>query len=224
LGTREQGHVAQVFPRYTNTISRLTAVLLAGLLASGLWLWARIQRSPYTSEARIAKEQPVPFSHRHHVGQLGIDCRYCHTSVESSAFAGIPPTETCMNCHRQIWADAPMLEPVRESFKTGKPMRWVRVHDLPDFAYFNHAAHINKGVGCTSCHGAIDQMPLTWQSSALTMGWCLDCHRDPTPNLRPRDQVFSVDWKPPADQAAVGAALAKERDVKTLESCSYCHR
>ena len=216
--------MAQIFPRYTNTLSRVTAVVAFGTVVAGLWLWSRIQRSPYTSEVRIAKEQPVPFSHRHHVGQLGIDCRYCHTSVESSPFAGIPPTETCMHYHRQIWSSAPMLEPVRESYKSGKPLHWTRVHDLPDFVYFNHAAHINKGVGCTTCHGPIDRMPLTWQSGDLTMGWCLDCHRNPTPNLRPKDQVTSVEWTPGPEQATVGAAFAKERDVRTLQSCSYCHR
>lgn len=216
--------MAQVFPRYTNTISRVTAVCAVGFVAAGLWLWSSIQRSPYTSDVRIAKDQPVPFSHRHHVGELGLDCRYCHTSVETSAFAGIPPTETCMNCHKQIWADSPMLEPVRESFRTGKPLAWTRVHDLPDFAYFNHGAHINKGVGCVSCHGQVDRMPLTWQASDLTMGWCLECHRNPDPHLRPRDQVFSVSWTPPDDQLARGAELRASRDIHTLQSCSYCHR
>jgi hypothetical protein len=216
--------MAQVFPRYTNTLARVTAVCAVGFVAAGLWLWSSIQRSPYTSEVRIAKDQQVPFSHRHHVGELGLDCRYCHTSVETSAFAGIPPTETCMNCHKQIWADSPMLEPVRESFRTGKPLEWTRVHDLPDFAYFNHGAHINKGVGCVSCHGHVDRMPLTWQASDLTMGWCLDCHRNPEPHLRPRDQVFSVSWTPPDDQPARGAELRASRDIHTLQSCSYCHR
>ncbi|MEJ7731079.1 MAG: cytochrome c3 family protein [Polyangiaceae bacterium] len=162
--------MAQVFPRYTNTLSRATALAVAGLLVAVLWLWGRIQRSPYTSDVRIAKEQPVPFSHEHHVSGLGLDCRYCHTSVETSAFAGIPPTATCMNCHKQIWNEAPMLEPVRESFKTGKPLSWVRVHDLPDFAYFDHSIHVDRGVGCASCHGRVDRMPLTWQTAPLTMG------------------------------------------------------
>jgi hypothetical protein len=216
--------VAQVFPRYTNTISRVTAVVLFLSIGAGLWLWARIQRSPYTSEVRIAKEQPVPFSHRHHVGQLGIDCRYCHTSVEDSPFAGIPSTEICMSCHREIWKDAPMLEPVRESYRSGVPLRWVRVHDLPDFAYFNHQAHVQRGVGCASCHGQVDDMPLMWQSADLTMGWCLDCHRDPTPHLRPKSEVFDMGWHPPPDQAERGKALAAERGIHTLESCSYCHR
>jgi len=216
-------HMSQVFPRYTNTISRVTAVCVFASVVTALWLWARVQRSPYTTDVRIAKEQPVPFSHRHHVGELGIDCRYCHTSVETSAFAGIPPTETCMNCHKLIWKDSPMLEPVRQSYQTGKPLEWVRVHDLPDFAYFNHSAHIVKGVGCRSCHGRVDEMPLTWQHADLTMGWCLECHRDPTPHLRPLAQITNMNWEPPADLHHQ-RALAEERDVKTLQSCSYCHR
>lgn len=216
----------QVFPRYTNTLSRVTAVALGLCVVSGLWLWGRIQRSPYTSEVRIPKSQPVPFSHRHHVGELGIDCRYCHTSVEEAAFAGIPAVEICMGCHKQIWSDAPMLEPVRESFRTGKPIEWVRVHDLPDFAYFNHAVHVARGVGCASCHGRIDQMPLTWQVGDLTMGWCLDCHRDPTPHIRPRDQIFSMTWQPPKeDEQLAREALAHAGDdIQVLQSCSYCHR
>lgn len=224
LPARLFGASVQVFPRYTNTISRVTAVVAFLSVGAGLWLWARIQRSPYTSDVRIAKEQPVPFSHRHHVGEIGIDCRYCHTSVEEAAFAGIPPTETCMNCHSQLWKDAPMLEPVRQSFKTDKALTWTRVHDLPDFAYFNHSIHVNRGVGCTTCHGRVDQMPLMWQHADLTMGWCLECHRDPTPHLRPKDQVFNVAWEPPPDQAERGRAIAEERGIKTLQSCSYCHR
>jgi hypothetical protein len=219
--------VAQVFPRYTNTLSRVSAVAVVLLAGTTLWLWARIQRSPYMSEVNIAKEQPVPFSHRHHVGNLGIDCRYCHASVEKSAFAGMPSTETCMNCHKQIWSEAPMLEPVRESYKSGKPIEWVRVHDLPDFAYFNHAVHVKRGVGCASCHGRVDDMPLMWQHSDLTMGWCLDCHRNPAPHLRPPDQVFNMDWQPaesPKERERAGHELAQAGNVQTLESCSYCHR
>jgi len=221
--------MAQVFPRYTNTISRVTAVVVVVGVVTGLWLWSSIQRSPYTSDVRIAKDQPVPFSHRHHVGELGIDCRYCHTSVETSAFAGIPPTETCMNCHKQIWSESPMLAPVRDSYKNDEPLRWTRVHDLPDFAYFNHSAHITKGVGCVSCHGRVDQMPLTWQHGDLTMGWCLDCHRNPEPHIRPREEVFNVAWQPPpepaeGDKFANGNKQDELPEVKTLQSCSYCHR
>src|SRR5262245_54548358 len=216
--------MAQVFPRYTNTLSRFTAVATVGLVALGLWLWARVQRSSYTSDVRIAKSQPVPFSHEHHVSGIGLDCRYCHTSVEESSFAGIPPTATCMNCHRQIWSEAPMLEPVRESFRTGKSLEWVRVHDLPDFAYFNHSIHVQRGVGCKSCHGAVDKMPLTWQTEPLTMGWCLDCHRDPAPHIRPRGEVFSMAWVPPPDQRARGQTIMAEHQIHPPQSCSGCHR
>jgi hypothetical protein len=216
--------MAQVFPRYTNTLSRFTAVALVGLVGSGLYLWARIQRSPYASDVRIAKTQPVPFSHEHHVSGIGLDCRYCHTSVETSAFAGVPPTATCMNCHRQIWNEAPMLEPVRESLRRGKSLEWVRVHDLPDFAYFNHSIHVQRGVGCKSCHGAVDQMPLMWQTAPLTMGWCLDCHRDPAPHIRPKSEVFSMSWSPPADQVTRGQELVRAHDIHPPQSCSGCHR
>src|SRR5215510_201898 len=216
--------MAQVFPRYTNTLSRATAVGVALFVGAGLWLWARVQRSPYTSDVRIAKTQPVPFSHEHHVSGIGIDCRYCHTSVETSAFAGIPPAATCMNCHRQIWSDSPMLEPVRESYRTGKALSWVRVHDLPDFAYFNHSIHVARGVGCASCHGAVDRMPLMWQTAPLTMGWCLDCHRNPAPHLRPKSEVFSMAWVPPDDQRERGAEVMKAHAIQPPQSCSGCHR
>jgi hypothetical protein len=216
--------MAQVFPRYTNTLSRVTAVAAIVLVFAGLWLWSRVQRSPYTTDVRIAKTQPVPFSHKHHAGDMGIDCRYCHTSVEKSAFAGIPPTETCMNCHRQIWSDSPMLEPVRESYRTGTPIEWVRVHDLPDFVYFNHSIHVDKGIGCVSCHGRVDRMPLTWSVEVLTMGWCLDCHRHPEPHLRPPNAVFDMNWQPETREALAGDSLAAAQHVQTLQSCSYCHR
>jgi hypothetical protein len=191
------------------------------------WLIDVISRSAYVTEVHTARVQPVPFSHKHHVGGEGFDCRYCHTSVETSAFAGIPPTRTCMNCHSQIWADSPMLEPVRESFKTGKPLEWTRVHDLPEFVYFNHSIHVNKGVGCSTCHGRIDLMPLTWQENTLQMEWCVNCHRDPTQVLRPREEVFNMAWQPPADQASRGAKLAKQYGIQptqVLISCSTCHR
>ena len=216
--------MAQVFPRSMNTISRVTAVSAAGLVFAALWLAGRIQRSPYATEVETARTQPVPFSHDHHVGGLGIDCRYCHGSVEDAAFAGMPATATCMNCHRQIWAESPMLEPVRESFRTGEPIRWTRVHDLPDFVYFDHSIHVRAGVGCASCHGRVDRMPLLWQEQALTMQWCLECHRDPTPHLRPRDRVFDMSWSPPPDHEAQAALLLKEHHVETKQSCSHCHR
>jgi hypothetical protein len=211
------------------------------ILVSGLfWFFAEMQRSPYYMGQGQAPAQPVPFSHQHHVGGLGIDCRYCHTSVEVSGFAGIPPTKTCMNCHAQIWTGAPMLEPVRESYRTGRSLVWTRVYDLPDYVYFDHSIHINKGVGCESCHGRMDQMPLTWPNEALNMEWCLSCHREPEKNLRPRSEVFNMRYEQPSsrnqvevdgktftDQIALGTYLKtqyKLRSVQDLTSCSTCHR
>src|ERR1700722_14101250 len=187
----------QIFHRSTNTISRATIYGAVFLVAVLLWAVLALQRSPYITYAKVARPQPVPFSHQHHVGGLGIDCRYCHTSVENSAFAGIPPTKTCINCHAQIWTAAPLLEPVRESFRSGKSLVWTRVNDLPDFVYFDDSIHINKGVGCNTCHGPVDRMPLMFNYASLQMEWCLDCHRDPAKNLRPRDQVFNMRYEQP---------------------------
>jgi hypothetical protein len=202
----------------------LAAVLLSFLAGIGL-VWA-VPRSDYYTGVAMQRRQEVPFSHQHHVAGLGIDCRYCHDKVETSATAGIPPTYTCMTCHSQIWTNAPMLAPVRESLATGKPLRWRRVHDLPDYVYFNHSIHVAKGVGCETCHGRIDQMRLTAKAEPLTMGWCLDCHRDPAPNLRPRDRVFDIGWQPAGDRRATGERLMREYGVRTagLTDCSTCHR
>jgi len=219
--------MAQIFHPSTNTISRVSLFSLLFLIAFLLWVLAEIQRSPYVTEADVEREQPVQFSHKHHVADDGIDCRYCHTSVETSAFAGIPPTKTCMNCHSQIFRDSPYLEPVRESFRTGRPIEWTRVHQLPDFVYFDHSIHVNKGVGCATCHGQIDQMPLVRQVVSLQMEWCLGCHRQPEPYLRPRDQIFNMTWQPPSDQLEQGRRLAKLyriRSVEELTSCSTCHQ
>jgi hypothetical protein len=204
------------------------------------WVFEQIQRSPYTTYAGVARPQPVPFSHQHHVGGLGIDCRYCHTSVEVSSFAGIPPTKTCMNCHSQIWSNAPQLEPVRESFRSGQSLVWTRVNDLPDFVYFNHSIHIAKGVGCNTCHGPVDRMPLMYNQASLQMEWCLDCHRAPEKYLRPREQVFNMRYEQPSafkpasldgktynEQISLGKALVskyKLRSVQDITSCSTCHR
>src|SRR5512142_3245924 len=180
--------MAQIFHRSTNTISRLTifgAVFIVGVF---FWAVAQVQRSPYTTYRAVALTQPVPFSHKHHVRDDGIDCRYCHTSVENSAFAGLPPTETCMGCHSQIWTNAAMLEPVRASFRSGESIAWTRVHDLPDFVYFNHSIHVAKGIGCSTCHGRVDLMPLTYKVNTLYMQWCIECHRNPEKYVRPRDQ------------------------------------
>ena len=218
--------MAQIFHPSTNTLSRVTifgGVFFLVLLAWGLVV---LNRSSYVTLAHVAREQPVPFSHRHHAGQLGIDCRYCHTSVEVGPRAGIPPAQTCMNCHSQIWADSEMLAPVRASFRSGRPIPWVKVHDLPDFVYFDHSIHVHKGIGCTTCHGPIDRMDLTWQAASLQMEWCLDCHRHPERYIRPRADVFRTDWTPPPDQEARGRALLAKYGVRTriLTDCSTCHR
>jgi Cytochrome c7 and related cytochrome c len=217
----------QIFHRSTNTLSRLSLFSALFLVALFLSVLAEIERSSYITEADVVREQPIQFSHKHHVEDDGIDCRYCHTSVEQSAFAGIPPTKTCMNCHSQIFAASPYLEPIRESFRTGKPIEWTRVHKLPEFVYFNHSIHVNKGVGCASCHGQVNLMPLVRQVASLQMEWCLDCHRHPERALRPREQVFNMQWQPPADQFEQGRRLAREyniRSVEELTSCSTCHR
>jgi hypothetical protein len=216
--------MAQIFHPSTNTISRVSIFGAIILIAVLLWLLLVIQRSPYVTQAEVARPQPVQFSHKHHVNALGIDCRYCHTSVEVSAFAGIPPTKTCMNCHFQIWADSPMLEPVRESYRTGQSIPWTRVHDLPDFTHFNHSIHVQKGIGCVTCHGRVDLMPLTWRQHSLNMEWCLECHREPERFVRPRQYVFSMTWQPEEDQMALGERLVQEYHIQKLTSCSVCHQ
>ncbi|MGZ8426968.1 MAG: cytochrome c3 family protein [Candidatus Binatia bacterium] len=219
--------MSQVFHRSTNTIARLSIFGLVFLLGALLWLIAAISRSSYITETDVARAQPVPFSHEHHVGGLGIDCRYCHTSVEISWFAGLPPTATCMNCHSQIWSGSDVLKPVRESYQSGAPIRWTRVHNLPDFVYFDHSIHVNKGVGCATCHGPVDRMALMWQDQTLQMEWCLDCHRAPERFLRPREQVFNMNWRPETDQRSLGLKLIKQYNIQSagvLTSCSTCHR
>jgi hypothetical protein len=218
--------MAQIFPRVTNTLARVS-LFGAVFLAAGIgWAAWGIVRSSYMTEVGVAKVQPIPFSHKHHVGDAGIDCRYCHTSVEESAFAGIPPTKTCMNCHAVLFADSQMLEPVRASFRTGRPIEWTRVHRLAHFVYFNHSIHVAKGIGCVTCHGRVDQMPLMWRQQSLYMEWCLECHRQPERFVRPREAVFSLDWQPPADQLALGCKLVQEYKInsRNLTNCSVCHR
>jgi cytochrome c7-like protein len=214
----------QIFHRSTNTFSKLSIFGAVFILAAFAVIITAINRSGYVTQAGVAREQPVPFSHQHHVGGVGLDCRYCHTSVENAAFANIPPTKTCMNCHSQIWANSPTLEPVRESFRSDKSIPWTRVHDLPDFAYFNHSIHVNKGVGCSTCHGRVDRMPLVWQEKSLQMEWCLDCHRHPERYVRPREEVFNMEYQPPSDQIALGTHLIDEYKIQSLTSCSTCHR
>ena len=238
--------MAQIFHRSTNSISRISILAVVILVTGLLWAALELQRSPYVTYAGVAHMQPVPFSHQHHVAGLGLDCRYCHTSVETSGFAGIPPTKTCMNCHSQIWTNAPLLEPVRESFRTGNSLVWTRANDLPDFVYFDHSIHINKGVGCNTCHGPVDRMPLMYNQASLQMEWCLDCHRAPEKYLRPRDQVFNMRYQQPTSenpvqlpasdgknvqtytsQLALGVELKDRyhlRSVRDITSCSTCHR
>jgi Cytochrome c7 and related cytochrome c len=232
--------MSQIFHRSTNTMSRATIFGAVFVLAALGLIAMEIQRSPYVTDAGVRKPQPVPFSHQHHVSGLGIDCRYCHTSVETSSFAGIPPTKTCMNCHSQIWTNAQLLEPVRASYRSGESLQWTRVNQLPDFVYFDHSIHVTKGVGCNTCHGPVDQMPLMYQQESLQMEWCLSCHRAPEENLRPRDQVFNMRYQQPSnanpvvvdghsftDQKELGLALVKKynvRSVRDITSCSTCHR
>jgi hypothetical protein len=214
----------QIFHRSANTIAKVSIFGAAFIFAGLLGLFDKINRSPWVTEARVARDQPIQFSHERHVGGNGIDCRYCHTSVEYSSFAGIPPTKTCMNCHSEIFSNSPFLAPIRESFRSDRSIRWTRVHDLPDFAYFNHSIHINKGVGCETCHGRIDTMPLTFQKASLQMEWCLDCHRHPEQYVRPREAVFQMGYQPPVDQETMGRQLVKEYKIQSLTSCSTCHR
>jgi len=216
--------MAQIFHRSTNTISRVSVFGGAAVVVVLVATLAAINRSSYVTEVGVARSQPVQFSHKHHVSDDGIDCRYCHTSVEESSFAGIPSTKICMNCHTQIWAESPILEPVRESFRTGKSLEWTRVHNLPGFVYFDHSIHVHKGVGCTTCHGRVDQMPLMWRENTLYMEWCLECHRNPEQFVRPREQVFNMDWQPPADQITLGQKLVQQYKIESLTSCSVCHR
>ena len=235
--------MAQVFPKSMNVVARVTVLSLPLMLASGIGLGEAFYRSDYTTGAREVVEQPVPFSHKHHVSQLGIDCKYCHTSVETSAVAGLPPTQTCMNCHQQMWVSADLLAPVRDSYAKGIPIAWNKVHNVPHYTYFNHSIHVAKGVGCSECHGRIDQMNLVYQQNSLLMEWCLDCHRHPEQHLRPREEVYNMAWKAsdmkdpdtdpnpekqsPYTQAKLGKLLKEQhmvRDKEVLTNCSMCHR
>ncbi len=214
----------QYFSRSANTFAKFSVFGLACGIVIVLFLSYLIVRSPYETMQNVPREQPVPFSHEHHVSGLGIDCRYCHTTVEYSSFANIPATKICMNCHSQMWATSPMLEPVRESYRSGKSIEWTRVNDLPEFVYFNHSIHVHKGVACETCHGRVDKMPLVWQGQPLTMKWCLNCHRHPERYVRPRDQVFAMDYRTPVNQIALGNKLIQDYHIQSLISCSTCHR
>ncbi|SRR5258706_558708 len=217
----------QIFRPRANSIARAVLISVVVLVVGLGWVGYEVQKSSYITRAGIVVEQPIPFSHEHHVKGLGIDCRYCHTSVTESAFAGLPPTKTCITCHSQIWTNAPMLAPVRASWNEDRPIRWKRVHKLPGYVYFDHSIHVAKGVGCATCHGPVDEMPLMYQYAPLTMSWCLDCHRHPERDLRPRDQVFNMSYQPPADQESLGRQLAQRyqvRSAQALTDCATCHR
>lgn len=216
----------QVFHSSWNVLSRVTLFGAPVVLILIAWVAASVERSPYATRVGWMPSQPVLFSHQHHAGELGIDCRFCHQSVEDEAFAGMPATEVCMKCHSQVWPREPMLAPVRESYATGEPLAWTRVHDMPDHAYFNHSIHIAKGIGCSTCHGRVDRMPMMTKAEPMTMQWCLDCHRDPAKYVRPRDEIYNMAWTPPADQLVRGRDLLKDYHVtgKGLTNCSMCHR
>ena len=216
--------MAQIFQRSTNTIARVSiygAVIFIALLGYAVDV---VNNTSYVTEVNTARPQVVPFSHKHHVGELGLDCRYCHSSVEVSSSAGMPATETCMTCHSQIWTNSSMLEPVRASYSSSKPISWTRVNAVPDFVYFNHSIHVAKGVGCTTCHGPIAEMNITWRGQTLYMRWCLECHNAPEKYLRPRSEVFNAFYQPPSDQLALGRRLVKEYKVQNLTNCTTCHR
>ena len=219
--------MSQIFPRSANALVRTSLAGVLGLVLFGVFVIFLLMRSSWATKQHEIVEQPIQFSHAHHVGGVGLDCRYCHTSVEKSEFAGIPPTQTCMNCHSQIWANAPILEPVRASLRDGTNLTWKRVHDLPDFVYFSHQIHVKQGVGCATCHGDVDKMPLMIQDKSLLMEWCIDCHRAPEQYLRPREEVFNMAYEAPANQLELGLKLKADYGVAGVEhmtSCSVCHR
>ena len=216
--------MSQIFPRSANAVARASLFIVLATVALLGWIVMLLMRSDFVTGANANIEQPVQFSHAHHVGGEGIDCRYCHTTVEQSSFANIPPTKTCMNCHSQIWLNASYLEPVRASFRDNRSIEWIRVHDLPDFVYFNHSIHVKKGVGCETCHGRIDQMAGIYQVNSLQMEWCLNCHRNPEKYVRPREFVTQMGYVPDGDQEEIGRRLVAEYKIQSLTSCSTCHR
>ncbi|MFO0981062.1 MAG: cytochrome c3 family protein [Planctomycetota bacterium] len=215
--------MAQIFHPSFNTISKASIFGAIFILVGALWLAGAVSRSSYVTQAGVVRPQPVPFSHKHHVSGLGLDCRYCHTSVEQAAFAGMPASKTCMTCPSQIWLNSEMLERVRTSYLTDRSIEWTRVHDLPDFAYFNHSIHVKQGIGCASCHGRVDQMPLMWREATLNMEWCLECHRHPEQFVRPREHVFEGGVAQARPQATLGARLVADYAI-SLTNCSVCRR
>lgn len=216
--------MAALFPPWTNTTFRVALALVAGSLIGIPTALCIYVRTPYITNQQFEIVQPVEFDHRHHVADDGIDCRYCHATVENSPWASVPPTATCMGCHDQIWNASAMLEPVRRSYFANEPIHWRRVHQLPDYVYFDHSIHVTRGIGCVSCHGRVDEMGKIFQVAPLTMQWCLGCHRAPERNLRPRDQITSMTWQPTGDRDALAARLAQEYGTRHLTNCTTCHR
>lgn len=217
--------MAAIFGPRANLITDATLLALAALALFAAFLIWGAPLMQYNTQVTLTPVQPVPFSHQHHVSGLGIDCRYCHTSVEFASSAGLPPTETCMTCHSQLWTNAELLAPVRQSLAENRPLRWQRVYTLPDYVYFDHSIHVAKGVGCTECHGPIGDMALTWRAADLTMRWCLDCHRNPAPHLRPADKVFDPHWQRAAETPSGAQLVAAYRiHPDTLTDCTVCHR
>jgi hypothetical protein len=215
----------QLFKSSANSFAR-SSIVVAVLVLGGLGgaLFELIADSSYATRQGDAREQPIPFSHAHHVGSMGIECRYCHTGVENGPHAMVPPTKTCINCHSQIWINSSTLEPVRESYRTNESIKWTKVHDLPDFVYFNHSIHVKKGVGCETCHGRVDRMPLMYQNASLEMRWCLECHRNPEKFVRPRQFVTKMGYEPAEPQEVLGPKLVREYNIQKLETCWTCHR
>ena len=211
-----------IFPRWLDSLRPVVGLVAFGVVPVYLVLLVWYGASPITTDVGYQPEQPVPYSHALHVGELGIDCRYCHNTVEESAHASIPTTSTCMNCHTAIHVDSEKLDPVRESYESGLPVHWVRVHDLPDYSYFNHSAHVQRGVGCVSCHGRVDTMEVVRQVQPLSMGWCLDCHRNPDPHLRPLDKITDMTWQPASDEEH--RQIREALNAQPNEDCSTCHR
>ncbi|MBE7200309.1 MAG: cytochrome c3 family protein [Parafilimonas terrae] len=217
----------QLFAPGADAIFRLALLILLATLAGVLVAGAAISRSDYVTGVGEVQPQPLPFSHKHHSGELGIDCRYCHQQVEYAASAGIPPTWTCMTCHSQIWTNSPMLQPVRDSLAKDVPLVWNRLNRLPSYVYYNHSIHVTKGIGCSTCHGAVDTMQMTYRANAFTMEFCLNCHRNPENYIRPQAEVWNMEWTPPADQAKLGAELVIKNHIvgpARLTDCSTCHR
>jgi len=219
--------MAQIFRKSANNIARISMLMVVVLGGCAFFAYTQIARSSYLTGRYLERQQPVQFSHKHHVGDDGIDCRYCHQTVETTASAGMPSTQTCMNCHSQLWADSPYLEPVRASFRDNKPIEWQRVHDLPEFVYFNHSIHVAKGVGCSTCHGQIDNMPAVYQENTLQMEWCINCHRNPQQFIRPKAEIYNMQWSDGDIDTTQRDKLKTDYKIRSREmmtSCSTCHR